>query len=244
MLHLIFFIAAAETLFVRCFSSNQRRRQPSSLTLNSRISSEVAQNDVAINELRANMAMTAVKNNAISIVASLPPTQDSLFYHCLRTSRQVQIWIQAPDNYIKYPKLEDSGYQIVNDHVQVQWTPKLSFPNDQQLACCGKHKCQCTRCVCVKNRLPCTIFCKCAVDCSNRKLNETVNSNSQIVMKTTTNQTDFSTHHNSKFILSQYDDDFSNEEEKSDQSSASNINCLSDAMEEVSDMVKIFLVYN
>ncbi|CAM4989698.1 unnamed protein product, partial [Rotaria socialis] len=53
------------------------------------ISSEVAQNDVAINELRANMTMTALKNNAISIAASLPPTQDSLFYHCLRTSRQV-----------------------------------------------------------------------------------------------------------------------------------------------------------
>ncbi|CAF4553710.1 unnamed protein product, partial [Rotaria magnacalcarata] len=80
------------------------------------------QNDVAINELRANMTMTALKNNAISIAASLPPTQDSLFYHWLRTSRQVQIWIQVPDNYIKYPKLEDSGYQIVNDHVQVQWT--------------------------------------------------------------------------------------------------------------------------
>ncbi|CAF4310048.1 unnamed protein product, partial [Rotaria magnacalcarata] len=81
-------------------------------------------------------------------------------------------------------------------------------------------------------------------DCSNRKLNETVNSNSRIVMKATTNQTDFSTHHNSKFILSQYDDELSSEEEKSDQSSASNINCLSDAMEEVNDMVKIFLVYN
>ncbi|CAF1936332.1 unnamed protein product, partial [Rotaria magnacalcarata] len=148
------------------------------------------------------MTMTALKNNAISIAALLPPTQDSLFYHCLRTSRQVQIWIQAPDNYIKYPKLEDSGYQIVDDHVQVQWTSKLPFPNDQQLA----------------------------------KLNETVNSNSQIVMKTTTNQTDFSTHHNSKFILSQYDDELSSEEEKSDQSSTSNINCLSDAMEEVRDM--------
>ncbi|CAF5161708.1 unnamed protein product, partial [Rotaria magnacalcarata] len=107
-------IAAAETLFVRCFSSNRRPRQPSSLTLTSMISSEVAQNDVAINELRANMTMTALKNNAISIAASLPPTQDSLFYHCLRISRQVQIWIQVPDNYIKYPKLEDSGYQIVN----------------------------------------------------------------------------------------------------------------------------------
>ncbi|CAF4405648.1 unnamed protein product, partial [Rotaria magnacalcarata] len=71
------------------------------------ISSEVAQNDVAINELRANMTMTALKNNAISTAASLPPTQDSLFYHCLRISRQVQIWIQVPDNYIKYPKLED-----------------------------------------------------------------------------------------------------------------------------------------
>ncbi|CAF4351348.1 unnamed protein product, partial [Rotaria magnacalcarata] len=76
------------------------------------------------------------------------------------------------------------------------------------------------------------------------KLNETVNSNSQIVMKTTTKQTDFSTHHNSKFILSQYDDELSSEEEKSDQSSASNINCLSDAMEEVSDMVKSSRITN
>ncbi|CAF1351034.1 unnamed protein product [Rotaria sp. Silwood1] len=175
-------IAAAETLFVRCFSSNRRHRQSSSLTTGSRVSYQVTQTDVSINELRANMAMTALKKNSMSIAASLPPTHDSLFYHCLRVSRQVQIWLQAPDGYIKYPALEDSGYQMIDGHLQVQWTSKLPFPNDRQLSCCGKHKGQCTRCICIVNQLPCTIFCQCPADCSNRKLIHTATSNSQTII--------------------------------------------------------------
>ena len=123
------------------------------------------------------MAMAALKKNATSIATSLPPTHDSLFYHCLRVSRQVAIWLQAANGYIDYPSLEESGFQIIDGHAQIQWTSKLAFPNDRQLSSCGKHKGKCTRCVCILNQLPCTIFCQCPMDCSNRKTSETATPN-------------------------------------------------------------------
>lgn len=128
------------------------------------------------------MAMTALKQNKTSIAASLPPTHDSLFYHCLRVYRQVQIWLQAPDSYINYPDFEDTGFQMIEGRLQVKWTSKLAFPNDRQLLCCGKHKGQCIRCACILNKLPCTIFCQCPIDCKNRKLSPTTCSSELITV--------------------------------------------------------------
>jgi hypothetical protein len=128
------------------------------------------------------MTMAALKQNKTSIAASLPPTHDSLFHHCLRVSRQVQIWLQAPNDFITYPDLEDSGFQMIDGRLQVKWMSKLPLSNDHRLSCCGKHKGQCTRCVCILNQLPCTIFCQCPIDCPNRKLSQTAVGNSQILM--------------------------------------------------------------
>lgn len=133
----------------------------------------------SINELRAVMAMNALNKNSISIASSLPPTQDALFYHCLRISRQVQIWMQAPDGYIKYPDLEHSGYEMIDGRPQVKWTSKLPFPIDKWLSSCGKHKGQCTRWISVLHQLPCTMFRQCPDDCSNRKSIQTTTPNSQ-----------------------------------------------------------------
>ncbi|CAF1515053.1 unnamed protein product [Rotaria magnacalcarata] len=147
---------------------------------------QLNQKNVSINELRSLMAMAAFIKNATSIATSLPLTHDSLFYHCLRVSRQVAIWLQATNGYIGYPSLEESGFQIVDGRTQIQWKSKLAFPNDRQLSSCGKHKGKCTRCVCILNQLPCTIFCQCQMDCSNRKTSETATPNVQTMAKPTT----------------------------------------------------------
>lgn len=128
------------------------------------------------------MAMTFFKQNKTTIAASLPPTSDALFYHCLRVSRQVQIWLQAPDSYVTFPDFEHNGFQIINDLLHVKWTSKLPISNDRKLSCCGKHKGNCTRCVCILNRLPCTIFCQCPLDCPNRNLNQCGIGNTQAIM--------------------------------------------------------------
>ena len=86
--------------------------------------------------------------------------------------RQVQIWIQASDSHIKYPDLEGSGFKVIDGRIQGQWTSKLPFLNDLQLACRGKHKEKYTRCACILNQLPCTIFCQCEIDCPNQIFNQ------------------------------------------------------------------------
>ncbi|CAF4371676.1 unnamed protein product, partial [Rotaria sp. Silwood2] len=227
-------IIAAERLFVRCFSSNRRRRQSTSTASSSNNLSQIDVKDVSINQLRAIIAMVCLKKNATTIATSLPPTQDSLFYHCLRTSRQVQIWIQAPDSYIKYPDLQESGFKIIDGRVQIQWTSKLPFSNDRQLTCCGKHKGKCIRCVCIVNQLPCTIFCQCDFDCPNRALNQTSTTNSQISIRPTKEKKDTFTL-NSRLTTSAFDYEYISEEESSDQSSGSTDYCSIDDMDEVSD---------
>ncbi|CAF4252684.1 unnamed protein product, partial [Rotaria sp. Silwood2] len=213
-------IAGAERLFVRCFSSNRRHRSSSSIS-GAKTLAQTNQNDISLNELRAAIAMTSLKQNKSSIVTSLPPTNDALFHHCLRVSRQVQIWLQAPDGYITYPAFEDSGFQVINNFLHVKWTSKLPFSNDRQLSCCGKHKGNCTRCVCILNQLPCTLFCQCPIDCPNRRLNPNEMCNTQ---KATTDKQKFVSRHSS-FTTGLLDLDYSSEE-NSDSSSISNENCV------------------
>ncbi|CAF1468756.1 unnamed protein product, partial [Rotaria sordida] len=226
-------IIAVERLFVRCFYANRHRRQSASITSSSNNWSQMDVKDVPINQLRAIMAMAALKKNATSVAISLPPTKDSLFYHCLRTSRQVQIWIQAPDSYIKYPDLQESGFKIIDGRVQIQWTSKLPFPNDRLLTCCGKHKGKCIRCVCILNQLPCTIFCQCDFDCPNRILNQTVTTTSQTSIRSTKEKEDSFTL-NSRLTTAAFDYEYYSGE-VSDQSSDSTDYCSSDDVDEVSD---------
>ncbi|CAF4094858.1 unnamed protein product [Rotaria sordida] len=230
-------IVAAETLFVQCFCSNRRRRQALSITSGPKASHRVIHKDVSINELRAIMAMNALKKNSTSIVTLLPPTQDALFYHCLRVSRQVQIWLQAPDGYIKYPDLEDSGFQIIDGRPEVKWTSKLPFPNDRQLSSCGKHKGKCTKCVCVLNQLPCTIFCQCSIDCQNRKSIQTVTANLQTVTKSTTEK-HLLVAHQSKFVTELFDQEYSSEDEIYHELSTSTETSSCDEINELTGRIK------
>ena len=167
-----------EKLFVRCFTRPHRRsQQVSSSTSSKTTAPPINQLDVSVNELRANMAMTALKQNKTSIATSLPPTKDALFHHCLRVSRQVRIWLQSPDPCVNFPDLQDCGFEMVDGYLRVKWISELPQSNDRQLSCCGKHKGHCIRCVCITNQVSCTIFCQCSSDCPNRNSFPAVTSN-------------------------------------------------------------------
>lgn len=167
-----------EKLFVRCFTRPHRRtQQVSSATSSTTTAPVINQKDISLNELRTNMAMTALKQNKTSIATSLPPTRDALFHHCLRVSRQVRIWLQAPDSYVNLPDLQQCGFEMVNGDLRVKWISESPLSNDRQLSCCGKHKGPCIRCVCITNQVLCTIFCQCSIDCPNRNSLSTVTSN-------------------------------------------------------------------
>ncbi|CAM4964899.1 unnamed protein product [Rotaria socialis] len=236
-------ISAVEKLYVRCFSSGRRRRQSTCIVSSSGTIShlnQLNQKNVSINELRSLMAMAAFKKNATSIATSLPPTHDSLFYHCLRVSRQVAIWLQATNGYIGYPSSEESGFQISDGRAQIQWKSKLAFPNDRQLSSRGKHKGKCTRCVCILNQLPCTIFCQCPMDCSNRKTSETATPNVQTMPKPATSAD--RPMRVSTFSSTLFDYEYS-DEEISDESSTSIDNVPVADMNDVDDSVPELYFY-
>jgi hypothetical protein len=113
------------------------------------------------------MAMIAFKKNKSSIATSLPPTQDALYHHCLRVSLQIRIWLQAPEAIVDYPDPQNNGFEMINGRVQIKWISQLPLCKVRQLSCCTKHKGKCTRCICILNKMPCTIFCQCPLDCSN-----------------------------------------------------------------------------
>lgn len=123
--------------------------------------------------------MGSLKQNKASIAIYLPPTTDAWFFHCLRVSRQVQIWLQAPDGYIMYPEMNTIGFETIDGTTRIRWTSKPSLLNDPELSCCGKHKGACVKCICIRSQLPCTIFCQCSIDCPNRLINRTSSSESQ-----------------------------------------------------------------
>ena len=167
-----------EKLLVQCFTRPHRRsQQVSSLTSSTTKAPPINQLAVSINELRANMTMTALQQNKTSIATSLPPTKDALFQHCLRVSRQVRIWLQAPDPCVNFPNLQDCGFEMIDGNLRLKWMSELPQSNDRQLSCCGKHKGQCIRCVCISNQVPCTIFRQCSSDCPNRNSFPVVTSN-------------------------------------------------------------------
>ena len=124
------------------------------------------------------MATSQFKDrNRKSIVLNLPPTSTAFNYHCLRSSRQIMIWISCLQQYIDLPEMVSSGYELseIPGQFQIKWTKLPNFPNDKRLITCGECVSGCSRCKCGLYKLSCTVFCKCKSEsCSNRS-NEKVN---------------------------------------------------------------------
>ena len=53
------------------------------------------------------------------------------------------------------------GYEIQCNDIQLKWLSNNHIPSDQRLSVCGKCTGNCNRCLCGKNKLVCTLVCKC-----------------------------------------------------------------------------------
>lgn len=102
-----------------------------------------------------------------SIVTNLPPSSNAFYYHCLRASRQIVIWLSSFDQYMNPPAMALSGYQPteVTNRFKIQWSSLPAFSDDPRLVTCGQCSSGCTRCKCGTNKLSCTIYCQCKPDC-------------------------------------------------------------------------------
>ena len=106
-----------------------------------------------------------------SIVANLPPSSMAFYYHCLRASRQIVIWLSSFEQYMNPPAMTKSGYKPteVPNRLAIEWTSLPAVSDDLRLVTCGQCSSGCTRCKCGLNKLSCTFYCQCKGDaCTNR----------------------------------------------------------------------------
>ncbi|CAF0950439.1 unnamed protein product, partial [Didymodactylos carnosus] len=80
---------------------------------------------ITLDELRSQMAMTALKRNSKNIALCLPPTSDAFQLHCKRVQRQLMIWIQSLESNIVYPPYVNNGYEL---NGEIIWKSKSTMP--------------------------------------------------------------------------------------------------------------------
>ncbi|CAF3317004.1 unnamed protein product [Rotaria socialis] len=104
---------------------------------------------------------------------SLPSSTITFQEHCLRSSRQIKIWLDALEPFLIAPAMFRNGYNYSNtqDKMKIKWSTLNDQLTDYRLETCGECKGSCTRCKYYKNNLSCTVFCKCNQDmCYNRNI--------------------------------------------------------------------------
>ena len=102
----------------------------------------------------------------------LPPTQDSLYLHALRSRYQALIWYNAAEANPHHPQPEDFGWDT--DETGLSLCPKLmTLPQQVPAACtelvtCGcKTTCCNQRCTCCKHNISCSTAFSCQESCLN-----------------------------------------------------------------------------
>ena len=101
----------------------------------------------------------------------LPPTQDKLSLHALRSHYQALIWYKAAEANPDHPQPVDFGWDI--DETGLSLRPKLMTLPPVPTACtelvtCGcKTTCSNQRCTCRKHNISCSAACSCQENCLN-----------------------------------------------------------------------------
>ena len=99
-------------------------------------------------------------------IERMPPICRACHYHCLRVHLQVVTWcalqsLLCPDEFGF--KLENGAFvPIITDKAPAS----SEMPRKIRCSCKSTNR-LCTSCTCFKNRLPCSMFCKCGVQCEN-----------------------------------------------------------------------------
>ncbi|CAF2862598.1 unnamed protein product [Rotaria sp. Silwood2] len=129
-------IKVVERLIFNCIHHAERRsiimNNSNLISYNlSNINSSIDTSFLSIDNIRAAMAISALRKGNKSIVLTLPPSSDALFHHCRRASRQYQIWRNAHIANIPYPEL--FGFENINNNTKIKWTTKNPLPEDNFL---------------------------------------------------------------------------------------------------------------
>ena len=96
----------------------------------------------------------------------MPPTSRACYYHCLRVHLQVVTWCALQS--LLCPG--EFGFKLENGALVPIITDKAQAPPEmlRKIRCsCKSTNRICTSCTCFKNRLPCSMYCKCGGQCEN-----------------------------------------------------------------------------
>lgn len=174
-------ISAAEQLLIDCYSSrsvvqslDELRANSKSISMHSQLTSSFAKNWITVFLWSRSLLVAShyfKERGRKTIVEKLPPSSTAFYYHCLRASRQIVIWLSSLQSYMNSPAMASSGYQPteVSDRFKIRWSSLPDFSDDPRLVTCGQCSTGCSRCKCGTSKLSCTIFCQCKDDvCKNR----------------------------------------------------------------------------
>lgn len=119
-----------------------------------------------VNDARYNLF--CAKNGEIES-HQLPPCQDCLKKHVLRTNYQACIWKRSLERNPAIPSPVGMGWKLENESLVVDWMDGRPAPDTvlALLACKCKRSCSLPTCVCLVNGLKCTDICT-LKDCVNQ----------------------------------------------------------------------------
>ena len=102
---------------------------------------------------------------------NLPPNDDTLQQHLLRSNYQAFIWKNSLSNVLNLPSPSESGWMFEGDKLVVRWMTRSCAPEGllENVTCGCKTGCQNRRCSCIRASLKCTEVCQCK-NCSNQDL--------------------------------------------------------------------------
>ena len=129
----------------------------------------------SINELR--YQLFCAKKGAIESF-QLPPCQDTLTKHILRSNYQAAIWRRSHLNNAIIPSPIERGWKLETtsdggSKINIDWMDNEPAPKSVlELICCTcrcSRKCKTPKCECINNGLKCTDVCACVSrDCDNQ----------------------------------------------------------------------------
>ncbi len=117
-----------------------------------------------VNALRAEMF------HKVGDLEKLPPTQDALRQHLLRSQYQCIIWCSAHKAQPDIPSPEQFGWQLHQQVLKPILMTKEPIPAVclELVTCrCTTSKCSSSRCNCVKSNIGCSLGCSSAMSCLN-----------------------------------------------------------------------------
>ena len=115
------------------------------------------------------------------------PSVEALHYHWLRSCWVCKVWSQADKNSIVYPPLEQYGWVVKGNKLNIVWDTDENIKKFESRVKLWTHGCSCTtgcknnRCGCRQKKSSCSPGCKCGSNCHNFSF-ESVNGDTEVLL--------------------------------------------------------------